>query len=152
MRSTVASTHSGEGFVASVSSPRSSYTCHTLSPRRSAAVPSSRAQRSPRPSAGDPGARVQRPLQDVLDDAPPIAILFDQRARGAAVAIVVGLGGGQGTGRFVHVPEPEHALAARKPPAGAGVLYDGGFPAGEIAERPVAHPGRVERDVRWLGT
>src|SRR6266480_1546426 len=90
-------------------------------------------------------------LEHTPHDATGIEVFLGQRARQAAVALVVGLHLGQRAHRLVHGPEPEEAVGIGQKAAGTRVLYHGRLPAGQIAGRAVADPTGRQLDVGWLG-
>src|SRR5437667_70565 len=69
----------------------------------------------------------------------------------AALPFVVGIDRFKRRGGLLRSAEAEHALAIGKERAGAGVLHDDGFAAGQVTERAIAHPGVLESHARPLG-
>src|SRR2546422_10853831 len=77
-------------------------------------------------------------------------MLLDQRPGEGRVPLVVRLGARERGGGFFEGAEPEQALRLGQETARASVLYHGGLPARQVAQRAVAHPRRLQRHVGGL--
>jgi len=64
--------------------------------------------------------------------------------------IVIFNGHLQAARSFVHVAKAQETCRIRQESAGAGVLDNGRFAAGQIAESPIADPGGLQPDTGWL--
>src|SRR5438132_3390904 len=77
-------------------------------------------------------------------------MLLGERARRAAMALVVRFDERQRANRLVHRPKAHESLRIRQIAARTGVLDDRRLSAGEIAHAPVADPSAGQADVGWL--
>src|SRR3989449_8926709 len=92
------------------------------------------------------------PYTTLFRSPPPgVELLFGQGASLPAVPLVVGFDGGQRPRGFFDAAEPDEAFSVWQDPARARVLHDGRLAAREVAQGSIAHPRRVEADVRRLG-
>src|SRR5215469_484205 len=87
------------------------------------------------------GGGSQSLLQNTTDDFFGIEKRFRQRAPRAALPIVIRLDERNHPHRFINIAEAKKSLCIGQKPARPGMLNDGGFATGEIANCPVANPG-----------
>src|SRR5207247_9137702 len=97
------------------------------------------------PDCGDAG--LEGALQHIPHDASRVEMLLDQRPGEGRVPLVVRLGARERGGGFFEGAEPKQALRLGQETARASVLYHGGLPGRQVAQRAVAHPRRLPRQV-----
>src|SRR5262245_39114878 len=92
----------------------------------------------------------ERPLQDVAGDGACGEVLLDERARQAALAVVVGRDGLEAAHGLREIAEAQQPGVLGQDGARARVLNDRGPAAREVAERPIADPGVLELHAGWF--
>src|SRR5437016_6029075 len=89
--------------------------------------------------------------QNAAGNRTRVEVGLDHLPRRSAVPFVVRVDVFKGRGRLLDSRESQESFAVGQERAGAGVLHNGRFAAGQITKRAVANPGILKPHARAFG-